>query len=146
MEKVLDVIRQKGHRVYGIGKDASLREAGQAFLDKDVSALVVFRGDAVAGVFTKNDLLRQYLKGPKEFESKTVGQCMTSDFFSATPEANLDGVFEEMMRRGVRHVPVFDGKRPIGMISSVDILVHQKSTVEFEKEQLMRYIHGQHYE
>ena len=146
MERVSDVIRLKGHGVYGIGKDASMREAAQAFLDKDMSALLVFRGDAVAGIFTKNDLLRQYLKRTEEFESTTVGQCMTTDFFATTPDANLESVFAEMLRRGVRHVPVFEGKRPIGMISSLDILIHQKSSVEFENEQLMRYIYGQHYE
>jgi len=123
-----------------------MRDAAHAFLDKDVSALVVFSGDDVVGVLTKNDLLRQYLKRSDEFASKTVGQCATTNFFSTTPDAKLDGLFEEMMRRGVRHVPVFEGKRPIGMITSVDILVHQKSSVEFENEQLMRYIHGRHYE
>jgi len=123
-----------------------MRDAAHAFLDKDVSALVVFSGDDVVGVLTKNDLLRQYLKRSDDFETKTVGQCATTNFFSTTPDAKLDGLFEEMMRRGVRHVPVFEGKRPIGMITSVDILVHQKSSVEFENEQLMRYIHGRHYE
>jgi len=146
MERVSDLIRLKGHGVYGIAKDASMREAAQAFLDKDVSALVVFSGDDVVGVFTKNDLLRQYLKRTDDFESKTVGQCATTDFFSTTPDAKLDGLFAEMMRRGVRYVPVFEGRRPIGMITSLDILVHQKSSVEFENEQLMRYIHGRHYE
>lgn len=123
-----------------------MREAAQAFLDKDASALVVFSDDNVGGVFTKNDLVRQFLKQAGEFQGKTVGQCMTADFFATTPDANLDSVFAEMLRRGVRHVPVFEGKRPIGMISSLDILVHQKSSVEFENEQLMRYIYGQHYE
>ena len=123
-----------------------MRDAAHAFLDKDVSALVVFSGDDVVGVLTKNDLLRQYLKRSDDFETKTVGQCATTNFFATTPDAKLDGLFEEMMRRGVRHVPVFEGKRPIGMITSVDILVHQKSSVEFENEQLMRYIHGRHYE
>jgi len=146
MERVSDVIRLKGHGVYGIAKDAYMRDAAHAFLDKDVSALVVFSGDDVVGVLTKNDLLRQYLKRSDDFETKTVGQCATTNFFSTTPDAKLDGLFEEMMRRGVRHVPVFEGKRPIGMITSVDILVHQKSSVEFENEQLMRYIHGRHYE
>jgi signal-transduction protein with cAMP-binding, CBS, and nucleotidyltransferase domain len=146
IERVSDVVRLKGHGVYGIGKDASMREAAQAFLDKDVSALVVFSGDEVVGVFTKNDLLRQYLKRTDEFENKTVGQCATTNFFSTTPDVNLDALFAEMLRRGVRHVPVFEGTRPIGMITSLDILVHQKSSVEFENEQLMRYIHGKHYE
>ena len=123
-----------------------MRKAAQAFLDKDVSALVVFSGDDVVGVFTKNDLLRQYLKRTDVFESTTVGECMTTDFFATTPDANLNGLFAEMLRRGVRHVPVFEGTRPIGMITSLDILVHQKTSVEFENEQLMRYIHGRHYE
>ena len=146
MERVSDVIRLKGHGVYGIEKDASMRKAAQAFLDKDVSALVVFSGDDVVGVFTKNDLLRQYLKRTDVFESTTVGECMTTDFFATTPDANLNGLFAEMLRRGVRHVPVFEGTRPIGMITSLDILVHQKSSVEYENEQLMQYIHGRHYE
>jgi signal-transduction protein with cAMP-binding, CBS, and nucleotidyltransferase domain len=146
MERVSDVIRLKGHGVYSIGKDASLRDAAQAFLDKDVSALVVFSGPDVLGIFTKNDLLRQYLKRTEEFESKTVGEGTTTNLFSTTPDAKLDALFQEMLRRGVRHVPVFQDKRPIGMITSLDILVQQKSTVEFENEQLMRYIHGRHYE
>ena|SRR5215467_1639218 len=146
MERVSDVIRLKGHGVYGIGRDASMREAAQAFLDKDVDALVVFRGGDVVGVFTKNDLLRQYLKRTDEFDSKTVGQCATTSLFSTTRDAKLDSLFAEMVRRGVRQVPVFEGTRPIGMITSLDILVHQKSSVEFENEQLMRYIHGRHYE
>jgi CBS domain-containing protein len=146
METVADVIRRKGHGVYSVRRDASMEEAVNAFLDKDVNALLVMDGHTVLGLFTKNELLRSFLKQPDQFRNMTAGECASQDFFSTTPQTGLADLFAEMMHRGVHNVPVMDGDRPIAMITSLDVVLEQKQSVTFENEQLMRYIHGRHYE
>jgi CBS domain-containing protein len=146
MPTVQDVVRKKGHAVYRIRPDATMQEAAQAFLNKDVSSLLVMDGDTVKGVFTQADLLQTFVDKPEDFQTTRVGDVTVTDYYSTTPDVALDQVFSEMVQRGTRYVPVFEGDRPIGMITSLDIVLEQKSSVRFEHEQLMQYIHGRHYE
>jgi CBS domain-containing protein len=146
MGTVADILRQKGHGAYRVKASATMQEAAGAFLDKDVNSLLVMDGDAVAGLLTRDDLLRQVVTRPEGLQTITVGECAGRDFFTASPDDTLGDLFKEMIDRGIHHVPVLDGGRPAGMITSLDVVLEQKGNVKFENEQMMQYIHGRHYE
>jgi CBS domain-containing protein len=61
---------------------------------------------------------------------------------TAIRDAELESVFGEMIRRGLHHVPVVDGDKAVGMLTPIDVLVHQKSEISFENQELMRYVSG----
>ena len=67
---------------------------------------------------------------------------MKMNLYTTTPDADLDDVMEAMVKRGFRHVPVLDGGRAVGMVTSQDILAHQNEILQVEREELVRYIQG----
>lgn len=142
MKKVSDLIRHKGHQVHRIQTNTAVADTARAFLDCGVSSFLVCDGEDVVGIFTKNDLIRRSVADPDGFGQRPVAESMSTDLLTSTPEADLDDVFEEMVRRGVRHVPVLDGKLAVGMITPIDVLLYQKHVIDFENQELMRYING----
>lgn len=140
MTRVSDLIRAKGRHVHTIDHAATVAAAGQEFLEKGIGSLLVVEGDRVAGIFTKNDLVRALMAGSPPGDP--VSKSMSTDLFVVEPDAALEDVFQEMLRRGLRHVPVMAEHRLIGVITPIDVLVHQKDAAGFENSELMRYIQG----
>jgi CBS domain-containing protein len=144
MTKVSDLIRVKGHEVYSVQKGTAVAAAAQKFLDTGVSSLLVCDLENVSGIFTKNDLVRCCSRREPDLWNQPVEKFMSSDLFTAPPDADLAAVFDEMVQRDHGHVPVVKDGRAVGMITQVDILLHQKKIADFENKELVRYIQG-HY-
>jgi len=142
MNRVSELIHTQGHEVHRIGKEASFTEAAREFLDKEVSALLVYDGTEVAGIFTKNDLVRSCCAQGPEVGDRLVGSAMSTNLFSVPPDAEIEDVLAEMVRDNRHHVPVMDGGKAVGMLTPLDILLHQKDTMAFKNQELVRYITG----
>lgn len=142
MIKVSELIHLKGPHVHTIPGSTTVAEAARAFLEKEVGSFLVGEDGQVLGIFTKNDLVRLAVEQEAGFGEHTVESVMTRDLFTTTPDADLDDVFGTMVDRGVRHVPVLDDGKAVGVITSIDILVHQKDAISFENEELLKYISG----
>jgi CBS domain-containing protein len=140
--KVRDLIQEKGGAVHTVEPSATVAEAARILLDRDIGSLLITEDGRATGIFTKNDLLRRYLEDPAGFGSASVVNPAARELYSTTLDASLGEVFGEMIRRGIRHVPVLDGGRPAGMITPIDVLVHLKEAVHYENEQLRKYIYG----
>jgi len=112
-----------------ISRDASIEDAVRELVEHDVSALVVYDGERLAGI-------SDGIGGLK------VADYMKRDLYTAQVDSNLDEVVERMVEGGFRHIPVLDGDRVVGMVTPIDILVHQKGGLEGEREELVRYIQG----
>jgi CBS domain-containing protein len=126
----------------GISRDASIADAVRELVKHDVSALVVYDGERLAGIFTKNDLVRCCAQHPDGIGGLGVTDYMKRDIYTAQVDSNLDEVIEHMVEGGFRHVPVLDGDRVVGMVTPIDVLVHQKGSLKGEREELVRYIQG----
>ena len=107
-----------------------------------MSALIVYDGEALVGIFTKNDLVRCCARHPEGLAGLKVADHMKRDLYTAQIDARLEDVIDRMVRGGFRHVPVLDGGRVVGMVTPIDILVHQKGALAGEHEELVRYIQG----
>jgi CBS domain-containing protein len=141
MKRIKDLKTRQGG-VHGISQDASVEQAVGMFIEADVSALVVYDGDEVAGIFTKNDLVRCCAHHPGGIRNLKVADHMKRKPYMADIHDNLDDVIETMIKRGFRHVPVLEGLRAVGMVTPIDILEHQKGLLNSENEDLVRYIRG----
>jgi len=140
--KVQELIDKKGTTVHAIQVTTTVGEAARVLLEKEVGSLLVCEGDKVSGIFTKNDLLRRYLASPSDFASKPLQNRPTRPLFSTTLDADLSDVFNVMVERGIRHVPVLDGGKAVGMVTPIDILLYLKEAVQHDNQQLIRYIQG----
>jgi CBS domain-containing protein len=140
--KVHELIKKKGSTVYQVQAATTVAEAAKILLEKDIGSLLICDGDRVAGIFTKNDFVRRYLENPSGFSEKTVANSQGRPLFFTTLQADLGELFTEMVQRGIRHVPVLDGGKPVGMITPTDILLHLKEAIRYENQQLVKYIQG----
>jgi CBS domain-containing protein len=141
VERIKDL---KSRRIgtVGISKDASVPDAARQFLEHDVSALIVYDGESLAGIFTKNDLVRCCARHPDRIADLEVADHMKRDLYTVQIDADLDEVIEKMVEGDFRHVPVLDGQRVVGMVTPIDILVYQKGALAGEREELIRYVQG----
>jgi CBS domain-containing protein len=140
MTRVSELIRAKGAHVHTIDRAATIADAATAFLENEIGSLLVVEEGRVVGIFTKNDFVRAMMAGASS--NRPVSEAMATDLFSVVPGTDLETVFVGMIRKGVRHVPVLEDGRPVGIITPIDILTFQKFIANFENSELMRYIQG----
>ncbi len=141
MKRIKDLRTRRGG-VQGISQDDSVEEAVRRFLDADVSSLVVYDGEKLVGIFTKNDLVRCCAQHPDGTRGLKIAQYMKRNPYTASTHDNLDDVIEVMIAKGFRHVPILEDGRAVGMVTPIDILEHQKGLLRGEHEELIRYIRG----
>ncbi len=142
MRRVASLLMSRSVTIHRIRQTASVEDAAATFIDKRTSALVVYEGEQLTGIFTKNDLVRCCARHPDGVRKLQVSEAMKTDLYTTTPDADLDDVMEVMVKRGFRHVPVLNGGRAVGMVTSEDILTHQNEILQVEREELLRYIQG----
>lgn len=106
----------------------------------NVGAVVVLEGKNVAGIFTERDLLRGLHSNGAGFLEQRLEQNMTTDVVVVGPDHTLDQALDQMNNHRIRHLPVVEGQRLIGVLSVRDLIIHKldrvKSTAEFLQQQV----------
>jgi len=142
MRSVKDILEEKGTQVYAVSPDATVYEALQIMADKNVGALMVIEGDTVAGLVSERDYARKIILKGKFSKDVPVREIMTVDIIRIGPDNDVEYCMELMTDKRVRHLPVFENDRLIGIISIGDIV---KAIIEHKEEiieQLENYIKG----
>jgi CBS domain-containing protein len=143
MTTVQQVLDSKGSDVLYISPDASVFDAIARMAEKDVGSLAVMDGDELVGIFTERHYARNvFLKG-RASPKTPVREVMEEDVFIARPEQSVEQCMALMTDRRVRHLPVLEGKKLIGIISIGDLVKSIIGEKEFIIDQLQHYIHGQ---
>jgi CBS domain-containing protein len=139
MLRVHDVLALKGHAIYTIAPSETLKKAIDALVTHDVGSLLVVEKGYLTGLLTFREVLKA-LHESDSIATRTVRDCMLTDFYIANPNDSISHVAEELLQRKVRYVPVVEADSIYGIISFHDI---QKSELEerhFENQLLKRYI------
>jgi CBS domain-containing protein len=142
MRSVKDILQEKGTQVYAISPDAKVYEALQLMADKNVGALMVMEGDRAVGLISERDYARKIVLKGKFSKDVPVHEIMTADIVRIGPDRDIENCMELMTDKRVRHLPVFENDRLIGIISIGDIV---KAIIEHKEEiieQLENYIKG----
>ncbi|MCA9281686.1 MAG: CBS domain-containing protein [Phycisphaeraceae bacterium] len=109
-------------RVVTISKNATALEAARVMNDHHIGALVVTDDDhTVAGIFTERDLLTRIVSAQRAPEKTRVADVMTTNVVVCSPETRCDDVRHIMREKRIRHIPVTEGRRLMGMISIGDL-------------------------
>jgi CBS domain-containing protein len=143
MTTVRQLLDQKGRRTWSIHADATVFDAIAKMAEKDIGSLVVTEGDELVGLITERDYARNVVLKGKTSPATLVRDIMETHVVIAQPEQSVDQCMALMTEKRVRHLPVFDGKRLIGIISIGDLV---KSTIGDQKfliDQLEHYIRGE---
>lgn len=140
MAKIKQVLQGKGHDVWSIDPEASVLDALSLMADKEVGALAVTQADKLVGVVTERDYARKVVLQGRSSKSTKIKDIMTSRVAYARPDQTVEECMAVMTDKRIRHLPVMDGEKLLGIISIGDLV---KSIIEEQQqviEQLEQYI------
>jgi CBS domain-containing protein len=140
--RIADILKAKPDAtVITIGPDAGVRELLALLSEHNVGALIVsVDGNSLDGIVSERDIVRN-LHADGTVVNKTVRDIMTELVETAEPATSLDDLMEVMTRRRIRHVPVVEDGRLVGIVSIGDAVKHKMGQLEFERDQLDSYVH-----
>ena len=140
--RIGDVLKAKpSHEVITIGPDAGVRELLAKLAEHNVGALIVSSdGTAIDGIVSERDVVR-HLHSDGTVINNTVQAIMTAVVQTCDQETQVDELMKTMTERRVRHVPVVEEGRLVGIISIGDVVKHRIDQLEFERDQLDSYVH-----
>jgi CBS domain-containing protein len=141
---IAHVIREKGSAVHTLRADATLEQAAKELLQRKVGALVVLDQNAnILGVFSERDLVREVAKRGAEALESTVSEAMSRDVVTAHSQETVDECLARMTDRRVRHLPVVEEVRLVGIVSIGDLVKHRIAVAEAESAAMQAYISAQ---
>ncbi len=143
MGTVSNILRSKPDQVvHTIAPDASMRDALERMATHNIGALVVIDGERIVGIVTERDYARKcILKGRRSRET-AVRELMTSPVMYVVPEETSEQCMALMTENRLRHLPVLDEDRLVGLVSIGDLVKNIISEQRFVIEQLRHYIGG----
>jgi CBS domain-containing protein len=138
---IAHVLRDKGAVVYTVRAEQTLEDAARILHEKKVGALVVIAEDgAISGVMSERDIVREIARNGGKSLSDTVATVMSRDVVTAEPSETVDEGLGRMTERRIRHLPVMEGGRLIGVVSIGDLVKHRIAAVEAEAAAMQAYI------
>jgi CBS domain-containing protein len=139
VNRLAEILEEKGRDVLEISADASVLEAVQEMVENNVGALLVKDAGEVVGIVTERDYLRRVtLEG--RTEEAPVSEIMSSPLVIATLETTIDGCMALMTDRRIRHVPVVEEGKVVGLVSIGDLVKFKSKLQTFEIQFLNDYI------
>ncbi len=142
MKRIKQVLNAKGGDVYSIDMNASVFDAIKLMAAKGIGALVVTDGEKLAGILSERDYTRKVILKGRTSQQTRVGEIMTSDVITVHPKQTIKECMSLMTQHRIRHLPVIDGERLIGMLSIGDLVKAIIEEQQFTIEQLQSYIRG----
>ena len=143
MTTVRQLLDQKGTKIWSIHPDATVFDAVAKMAEKDIGSLVVMDGDELVGIITERHYARNVVLKGKASPATPVRDIMETHVVIVQPEYSVYQCMALMTEKRVRHLPVFEGKKLIGIVSVGDLV---KSTISHQKfliDQLEHYIGGE---
>ena len=144
MKTAAYILKSKANQtIHRITPEASVFDAVKLMADKDIGALLVMAGTRVAGIITERDYARKIALMSRSSRETRVHEIMTSEVLYVRPERTSDECMALMTENRVRHLPVMDGDKLLGLISIGDLVKDIISEQQFVIQQLEHYITGE---
>jgi CBS domain-containing protein len=139
---VREILEMKRERLVSISPTATVFEALRVMAEHEIGALIVLDGGRLVGVFSERDYARRVALQGRSSRDTPVVDVMTSSVFCVRPEQTVEECMALMTRMRVRHLPVLQDSRVIGVVSIGDVVREVISDQSFVIEQLEDYIVG----
>ena len=143
MKTVAELLRLKPVRVVKVRPEQSVLEAIKILAEQDVGAAIVMTGERLAGIFSERDYTRKVVLKGRSSDATRVEEIMTANVIVVSPRTRARECMQLMTEKNIRHLPVVDEGRVIGMVSIRDIVGDIIADQDFTIEQLEHYISGQ---
>ena len=142
MATVRDMIRKKGSKVFSIAPEANVLDALEMMAKHNIGALLVMSGDDQVGILSERDCSRKVELMGRDARDTKVSEIMTSDVVTVDCSQPLEECMSLMIDRNIRHLPVYDGKELMGLLSVRDVLKEVIEVQQMMLSELERYITG----
>ena len=140
MRTVRQLLEAKTPEVHSIGPDAPVLDAVRLMAEKHIGALLVMEGERLAGILSERDYARKVVLQGRSSRDTPVRAIMTSEVVTVGPNETSDRCMQVVTDRRVRHLPVLEGDRVIGVVSIGDLVKAVIEDQQLELDQLQRYI------
>ena len=143
MTTVRQLLDQKGSNIWTIHPDATVFAAIAKMAERDIGSLVVMEDEQIVGIITERHYARNVVLKGKTSPATRVRDIMERHVVIAQSGQSVDECMAIMTEERVRHLPVFEGKKPIGIVSIGDLVKSIIGDQKFVIVQLEQYIHGE---
>lgn len=141
--KVKELLETKGKEVFSMDATGTVEDAIHFMDSKKISAIIITENGNTAGIFTERDVVRCYIaKGGRKFREISVGEAMTKNLMVAELNEDINNVMSVMVEKNIRHLPVVENGKVIGMLSVRDIVLSHVGKITAEIHYLKDYIAG----
>lgn len=144
MGTIANVLAGKGHEVHTIPQEATVYDAVVRMVERNVGSLLVLDGDRIAGIVTERDYLRRIVVMGRTSKTTRVEEIMTSQVVCVGPSVPVEEAMAIMSDRRIRHLPVVDQDRLIGLVSIGDLVKQTARDHKFHIQYLTDYICGKY--
>ena len=142
MSSVRQLLDGKGREVFSIAPGAAVLEAIRLMAERHVGALLVMEGEALSGIVSERDYARKVILMGRSSADTPVRDIMTAAVITVQPETPVAKCMQIMTERRVRHLPVIESGRVVGMVSIGDLVKAVIAEQQQHIEQLESYIHS----
>ncbi len=142
MTTVRQILGSKGRDVWSVSPDATVYDAIKLMAEKNAGALVVLEGDLLRGIISERDYARKVILKGKSSKEIPVKEIMSVDVVTIRPEQSIEECMSLMTHKRIRHLPVLEENKLVGVISIGDVVKAIISEQEFTIKQLENYITG----
>ena len=144
MKRVSQLLSEKGSEFWTVSPSATVLQALEMMAAKNVGALLVMEGEKLAGIFSERDYARKVVLEGRTSKDTSVGDIMSSKVVCVTPQQSVEDCMALMTDKRIRHLPVIEGDRVLGIISVGDVVKAVITEQTFVISQLEHYITGSH--
>ena len=142
MSTLRDLLARKGTEVATITADATVLEAADLMNRRRIGALCVVNGDALVGVFTERDILNRVVSAQLDPAGTKVAEVMTTPVTTCAPHGKAADCAAVMSHKRIRHLPVVEDDKLVGLISTGDLMAMQVFQQQAQIENLHQYLYG----
>ena len=142
MKTVQQLLDSKRHRLISVSPASTVLDALKVMAEKEIGAVLVLDGEQLAGIFSERDYARKVVLQGKSSAETPVREIMTEKVVCVHPEQTIDDCMGLMTDKRVRHLPVLEHQKVVGVISIGDVVKEMLSEKEFVIKQLESYIHN----
>lgn len=142
MQMVKQLLQIKGNQVWTISPDARVFDALKLMADKEVGALVVIEDGEIVGILSERDYARKVILKDKSSKQTAVSEIMSRTVFGVHLDTTVQECMALMTQKRIRHLPVLDNRRLMGVISIGDVVKSIMADQEQLIEHLENYIIG----
>ena len=144
LDTMRDVLRTKGHALFTLTPESTVYRAIEMMADKHVGALLVTNGERLVGIISERDYARKVILKGKSSKDTLVEEIMTTPVIFVDSRQTIDDCMRIMTENRIRHLPIVESDKVIGIVSIGDLVKWVISTQEQTIQQLQDYITGKY--